>query len=128
MQEARIILTGTDSFFGFMNIVFDYHLENKNIQKDNSIHKSVLGDINQKPNRSLKKILITDKIYDKKTKNKGSHSMEGKMIKMNFFPTELYQNHFMCSILSDVFLDLFLPQRCKHYDKFLKSIFFVYIK
>lgn len=122
MEEAKIILIGNDNFFGFLNIVFDYYLENKIIHKNNFNPTNVLQEIDKKSKNSVKKkIITTDKIYSQKKKIKGILSLEGKMVRSNFFQTELYKNHFMCSILSDLLLDLFLPHRCQHYDKFLKS-------
>lgn len=123
-NEARIILVGNNMFFGFLNIVFDFH------ETDSDTHKihspkiaNILDDISKTDSKLQKTIKIEHELMKKKPRTKYTQSAEGKanFVRSNPIDTKLYRNHFLCSLLSDLLVDLFLPQRSRHYLKFRRG-------
>lgn len=127
LKEAKIILTGNDLFYGLLNIVFDFHEEDldskpfkeKTKEKEEESTQNILKEIEMP-----KPIVIQiDPLKPLKETARMRMSLEGNTHsgRKNFVATELYRNHFLCSLLSDSLIDLFLPQCSRHYVKFLKG-------
>ena len=130
-NEAKIILIGNNMFYGFLNVVFDFDLSDQNevkieevqdFEKDKIKIKKIWKDINQTESKKQKTIKLTQTQLEKK-KKKFSQSAEGgrSFIRSNFVPLHMYKNHFLCSVLSDLLIDLFMPQRSKHHVKFQRG-------
>jgi phage tail sheath gpL-like len=123
-NEARIILIGNKLFYGFLNVVFDFHITSKNeIKSKENQHGvgSILDEISKTDSKHQKTIKLDS--MNRKKRTKFTQSAEGTphFTRSNFIPTQMYRNHFMCSVLSDLLIDLFMPQQSKHYLKFCRG-------
>jgi hypothetical protein len=123
-NEAKIILIGNKLFYGFLNVVFDYHITSKNeskFDKEPTQITNILDDINNTDSKHQKTIKMDS--INKKRRKKFTQSAEGtsNFSRSNFVATQVYRNHYMCSLLSDLLIDLFMPQQSKHYLKFCRG-------
>lgn len=125
-NEARIILVGNKMFYGFLNIVFDFPGPAQKAQgcaPRPAKPANILDEISKTDSKAQKTIKVGSSSKGKKKRSKFTQSAEGNpsFTRANFISKKLYRNHFLCSLLSDLLVNLFLPQRCRHYLKFQRG-------
>ena len=131
--EAHMILVLSEQFYGFLNVLFDYHISVEELLKvadevespanEATRMENLLQKISKTETKKPKVIKMSQSLlYNKDRRPFTQSAREGPFSgKSNLIPSRMYRNHFLCSLLSDLLIDLFMPQKCRHSLKFQKG-------